>query len=85
MYSVRNKSGILSMLPGHNTTYAVGKTLKPPLRPNLWTPAYPHPMQGTSLPYLRDQGSNGTCCLFLLLPAVAEVPKEPCLNFLSDL
>ena len=85
MQGVRNKSSILSMPPGHNTTYGVGKTSKPPLRPNLWTPPYPHPMQGTSLPHLREQGSNGICCLFLLLPAVAEVPKEPCPNFLSGL
>lgn len=85
MQGVRSKSRILSMPPGHNTTYGVGKTRKPPLQLNRWTSPNPHPMQGTSLPHLREQGSNGTRCLFLLLPAIAKVPKEPGLNFLSGL
>ena len=61
----------------------VGKTPKPPLRPDPWTHPYPHPIQGTSLP---PQGaSKGICCLFSQPPASVGTPIKPCLNFLSGL
>ena len=41
---VGNKSRVLRMPPAHTTTKGVGKSPKPPLRPDPWTHPYPHPI-----------------------------------------
>ena len=73
------------MPSAHNTTWGVSKTPKPPLWPDSWTHPYPHRVEGTSLPPLREPASKGNCYLFSLPPGAAGAPVKPCLNFLSGL
>ena len=64
--SVRSKSRALHLPPALNSTREVGRPLGHPSSPtNSWTHPYPHPICGTSSPYLRQQVEN---LLFALAP-----------------
>ena len=70
------------MSTAHITSLGVGKTPNPPLQPTPWAHPYPHPTQRISL--LSPPHLEASLFIFAL-PAAAETPIKPCLNFLFGL
>ena len=81
---VGSKSRVLLIPPAPNTTKRVGRPLKPPSSPTPGHTAYPHPLEGTSVPRLGE-GAREPVSYFRFPLLLAGAPIKSPLNLLSGL
>ena len=80
----RAKSRVLCMVPAHSTTKGGEQTTQATPLTRPMNPPLPSPHLRNQLALLQGM-SKGTCFLFLLPLAAAQVPVKLCLNFSSGL